>query len=348
MVETFFTDADLSGAGEFDEGVGLSVGTSFMFGVDGKVSGGRFRSPAVGAGSHNVGFYQITASDPPAGAGAGSLLNNQDVSSYVADSWVTQSFSTEISVTPGVVYRPRWHTSVGRYRAKGAVFNSGAIDRGNIRAVRDNAASGGFDLRNGTYLITGTPAYPKDNFNASAYFVDMLFNPDYYRLSPWRLPEFGSAAGRYSFGLDMTSGISVRFLGVYWYHPVGGTKGDINIFLDATSSPGSALATGSATGASLVDGWNYIPYTTPYIGSSLTSYTPYADLVGNGDHAYDGSVSLPYADISGNVSMTHTRYLSGGGFPSTVWDGGWHGIDVRYDFNTGGSGPAYEQWGLVL
>lgn len=354
MGERWHTDADLTGAGSFIDTGTLNLGFSFRTGVPGSVNSIIFRSHAAPVtGSQYIGgLYQPTSSDPPAASGSGTHLATGNFPlPLVGDAWNVAPL-TPVAISDFTPYRAvTFLPADARYRAKAGVFSTADLFRGNLQALTDGLPYGGFDLRNGTYQVSGALTYTKDSTGTgTSYFVDVDFTPDYYRLAPFRTPQLGpQAAGRYAFGFDVTSAVPIRFLGIYWYHPPGGTKGNVDGLLAATGSPGSTLATGSATGASLVDGWNYIPFSAPYIGSALTSFTPYVDLVGNGDHAYDNSVTLPQTDASGNVTMSHTRYESGGGFPNTVWDSGWHGVSFRYDFNTGPAPSIVrERWGMFI
>lgn len=351
--ESFHIDADLTGAGEFLEGSpGLALGNTLACGVPGIVSHIRWRSPALASGGTITGgLYEVVASDPPTSSTPGTLLKSATFGAITDDAWNTVVLPTGgQAIVPGVAYRPAVQGApTMRYRGRGS-FHQLGITRNNLYSHADNTGLFGHtNLRNGTFFTTGTLAYPRDNFNATAYFVDVVFIPDYYHMRPWRIPALTSAAGRYSFGLDVTSTDPIRFTGVRWYHPPGGTKGDVNVYLDATSAPGVHLASGGMLGTSLVDGWNIIPYNVPYTGAPSTVYSPYIDLVGNGDHAYDNSVTIPQTDASGRVTMTHTRYESGGGFPVTQWDGGWHGVDAQYDFNTAAPPVGQqERWGMFI
>lgn len=178
MTEFFHVDADLTGAGEFFDATGLALGQTFTFGVEGEVSSIRFRSPAVFTGGTNrVALYQTTDDDPPAGAGAGTELANVEVTTYSPDTWVVMPI-TPVAVVPGVPYRSVWWNSVGRYRARGAFWNTAAITRGNITGIQDNVPTAGFDLHQAVFQVTGSIAYPKDSFNASCYFVDLGFDAE--------------------------------------------------------------------------------------------------------------------------------------------------------------------------
>lgn len=343
MTEFFHVDADLTGAGEFFDATGLVLGQTFTFGVEGEVSSLRFRAPAAFTGGTNrVALYQTTDDDPPAGAGAGTELANVEVTTYSPDTWVVMPI-TPVAVVPGVPYRSAWWNSVGRYRALGAFWSSGQIVRGNLLGIRDNVPTAGFDLHQGVFQVSGSITYPKDSFNASSYFVDLGFDADYFRISPFREPELASNAGLYSFGMDVESDESTEYLGMYWYRPFGEAAADVTARLYNTATE-AVLASGSAVAADLEEGWNFIPYST--------SHTTTANVTGAcetaGAHAYDNSVTLPQTDASGHVTMVQTRYQSGGGFPATDWGSGWHGIDMR--FRTGGAPPVggQERWGLKL
>ena len=65
-----------------------------------------------------------------------------------------------------------YHMNAGAYAATGQGFAS-AIDRGPLHALADAASSG-----NGVFRGTATTAFPNQTFNASNYWVDVVFMPN--------------------------------------------------------------------------------------------------------------------------------------------------------------------------
>lgn len=331
MAESFHTDADLTGSSENFDAEGLTLGETFMFGVDGSITHARFRAHStLSGGTYTGAVWEITDDDPAAGSGDGTLLDSENFGALTPGAWNTVAFSPAVPIAWHVAYRVGVFTSVGRYLARGSFYNGGSIIRGNAMAAQDAAGIGGFTVRNGTFFYAGALSYPQDVFNSATYFVDFVFEPDWWRIEPFRTPELTAAAGLYSFGMDFTVDTDTRMRGMLWYHPPGLTKGDVTARLYNAGTM-AVLASGTVLQAAIVDGWQIIPFDTPYTASSGTTYTGSCETAG--DHGYDTSVTLPTVDLSGHVTFTGTRYESGGGYPATDWDSGWHGIDLQYDFN---------------
>jgi hypothetical protein len=137
-------------------------------------------------------------------------------------------------------------------------------------------------------------------------------------------PEFTADAGLYAFGGDVTFDEDVTISGVWWYHPPGGTAGDVDVTIYTLAQ--AVLASGQRLAGAIVDGWQTIPLSAPYAAAAGT-YTIAAQTAGT--HGY-GSVSLPITSADGIAHLIQTRYESGGGYPFTEWGSGQHGWDVEY------------------
>lgn len=178
MAESFYLDGDLSGASEAFDNAEMTLGGGFQFGVDGQVTHIRYRAHSTaGAGAYVGALWQVTDSDPGAGSGDGTLLGQATFGTVTGGAWNTVALPSPANVTAGVVYRAGVYTQQGRYLARGSFHASAAITRGNITAIRDNVATGGFTLRNGSFFYAAGLSYPQDGFNGAAYFVDVVFEP---------------------------------------------------------------------------------------------------------------------------------------------------------------------------
>lgn len=328
MAESFHTDADLTGASAAFDGSGVTVGESYTFAKHGRITHIRFRAtPTLSGGTYTGALWRITDSDPAAGSGDGTLYGQADFGALTADAWNLVALPTAKPVRNGFAYRAGTYTSVGRYMARTNFYNGAAITRGNITGVQDAAGAGGFTLRNGVFFYATGLSYPQDVFNSATYLVDVVYEPANC-IRPTLVPELTSDAGLYAFGIDFTTNTPLIIPGVWWYQPSGGTVADVTARL-YTQATQTQLATGTALAASLVvDEWNLIEFSSPYTIATGTTYT--AATQTSGRHAYDNTVSLPTTDPTGRVTMTNTRYESGGGYPATSWGSGQHGIDVEF------------------
>lgn len=325
---SFHIDDDLTGAGEFAEATGLNLGNTLAFAVPGQVTHIRWRVPATPPGAAEGALYQVVDSDPPVSSTPGTLLGSQAFAALVANTWQTVELSAPVAVVPGVAYRPATFGSpVGRYRARGTFHQLGRT-RNYIYSHADNTGLFGHtNLRNGTFFAGSVLAYPRDNFNATAYFVDVVFVPDYLVVRPDWTPDLSATPGLYALGGDVEFSEDVTIQGVRWYRPAGGTPGDVAVTIYDQLTQ-AVLATGSALAGDLDDGWNLIELDAPYAGSAGVVYTYAAQS--DGTHGYTSSVALPYTSPDGAAQIIQTRYESGGGYPATEWGSGMHGVDVAF------------------
>jgi uncharacterized protein DUF4082 len=335
MAESFYTDADLSGASAAFDAAGVTLGGAFAYPV-GTITHVRFRAtPTLSGGTYEGGLYRTISEDPPSGSPPrGALLNSAVFGTMTADAWNLVRLPVPPQTDPDETYRAAVYSSVGRYMALGSFYSAGNITRGNILGFQDGAAPPGLtSIRNGTFFYAGALTYPQDAFNAAAYFVDTVFEVGWRRVTPTFLPDLSSLAGLYAFGVDVQFTEAVSMDSVWWYQPAGTIEDvAVTIYDQATQIP---LATGTGLAASLAVGWNRIPVTVPATAVIGTTYTFAAQT--DGTHGYTNSVSLPIASPDGLAELVQTRYESGGGYPATDWGSGRHGVDAGYQL---GGAPA--------
>jgi hypothetical protein len=145
-VATFFTDSDLTGAGEFVEGE-VSLATEFTL-PGGTIARFRWRWPTIAPG--------VTPAIRLYDAG-GSTVATVSFDTTTLDAWNWATPGAPISIAAGT-YRATVNTT--RYPALAGFFGGGPITRGDITAVQGRFASG--------------VAAPTSTSTAS-YFVDVDF-----------------------------------------------------------------------------------------------------------------------------------------------------------------------------
>lgn len=176
MTESFYVDADVTGASQNFDATGVSLGDAFTFGVAGQVTHIRFRSTStLSGGTYTGALYQIGANDPP--GSPPSPLGSATFGALTGNAWEVVALSPAITVSANTPYRPAVFTSVGRYVSKASVHAS-SVTRGNITALATGATAGGFTVRNGTYKYNASLAFPSDDGTGSSYFVDVVFVPN--------------------------------------------------------------------------------------------------------------------------------------------------------------------------
>ncbi len=138
----------------------IEIGVKFKSDQSGQVTGVRFYKAAANTGTH-VGSLWTTG---------GTLLARATFSSESTSGWQSVAFDTPVNITAGTTYIASYNAPHGHYSATGQGFTP-AVDNPPLHSIA-NAISA-----NGVYAYTGAPAFPNNDFNATNYWVDVLFTP---------------------------------------------------------------------------------------------------------------------------------------------------------------------------
>ncbi len=134
----------------------LELGIKFTADVDGLLTGLRFYKSAANTGTHTANLWSST----------GQLLATATFTNETSSGWQQVTFSNPVAITAGTTYvasyfAPNGHFSVNR-NYFGSQFNSGLL----------HVASNG-----GVFKYGNSSAFPSQSYNASNYWVDVLFAP---------------------------------------------------------------------------------------------------------------------------------------------------------------------------
>jgi VCBS repeat-containing protein len=135
----------------------VELGVRFQSSVAGTVSGIRFYKSSQDTGVHTGELWSST----------GTKLATLTFTNETASGWQTATFSSPVTVTAGVTYTASYHTNVGHYSNTGNYFTAD-VTSGPLTAP----ASG-----NGVYAYGSTSLFPTNTFQATNFWVDVLFNP---------------------------------------------------------------------------------------------------------------------------------------------------------------------------
>jgi hypothetical protein len=139
----------------------VELGLKFRSDVAGTVVGVRFYKGTRTTGSHTGTLWTR----------GGARLARATFTGESALGWQQVNFSTPVSIAANTVYVVSYHTDVGNYAYTSQYFASKGVDSGPLHALR-NGESGG----NGVYRYGGT-RFPSSTFNATNYWVDVVFVP---------------------------------------------------------------------------------------------------------------------------------------------------------------------------
>jgi hypothetical protein len=137
------------------------LGMKFTSDVAGTVTGVRFYKAASNTGIHVGSVWSAS----------GQLLAQVTFTGETASGWQTATFDTPVAITAGTTYVSSYLAPQGHYSLTGAGFASNGIDKPPLHAVGDAISP------NGVYAYSGTSVFPTNSFNATNYWVDVLFVP---------------------------------------------------------------------------------------------------------------------------------------------------------------------------
>jgi hypothetical protein len=136
----------------------VELGVQFQSSVGGSITGLRFYKGPQNTGTHIGNLW--TAS--------GKLLATVTFTKETATGWQTATFSSPVTIQPKTTYVASYHTSAGYYSQNENYFNA-AVTNGPLEALSDSSSGG-----NGLYRY-GSGGFPNQTWNASNYWVDVLF-----------------------------------------------------------------------------------------------------------------------------------------------------------------------------
>jgi len=137
----------------------VELGVKFQSSVAGQVTAIRFYKGPQNTGAHVGNLWSAT----------GTLLANATFSGETASGWQQVNLSTPISISAGTTYVVSYHTNQGFYSDDANYFTA-AHTNGPLTALASGSSGG-----NGVYAYGSASAFPNNSWNASNYWVDVVF-----------------------------------------------------------------------------------------------------------------------------------------------------------------------------
>jgi hypothetical protein len=134
----------------------VNLGVQFQASSSGFINGVRFYKETDNTGTHVGSLWSST----------GTLLATGTFSNETASGWQELDFSSPVAITAGTTYVASYFTSTGHYAATTNGLSS-AVTNGPLTAL-----AGG-----GVYAYGSGNAFPSNSFNASNYWVDVVYSP---------------------------------------------------------------------------------------------------------------------------------------------------------------------------
>ena len=137
----------------------VELGVKFQASINGTITGFRFYKGPQNTGAHVAHLWSAT----------GTLLASATFTNETASGWQQVNLSNPIMITAGTTYVVSYHTN-GDYSADGNYFST-AHTNGSLTALASGASGG-----DGLYAYGTGAIFPSNSFNASNYWVDVVFN----------------------------------------------------------------------------------------------------------------------------------------------------------------------------
>jgi hypothetical protein len=173
-------DFSAPSGGSLDSGDSLSaeLGVKFTADSSGQILGIRFYKSAANTGTHIGSLWTA----------GGALLAQATFVNETASGWQTVQFASPVNITAGTTYVAAYFDPNGHYSGTKQAFTS-PVDNPPLHTVADGTSS------NGLYAYTGVSSFPTNSFQASNYWVDVLYQPPTPPAKPGQPTNASATAG---------------------------------------------------------------------------------------------------------------------------------------------------------
>jgi hypothetical protein len=137
----------------------VELGVKFQSSMNGRITAFRFYKGPQNTGTHTATLW----------SSSGSPLASATFTNETASGWQQVSLATPVSITAGATYIASYHTNTGFYSGDQNYF-AGAVTSGPLTALSSSASGG-----NGVYAYGSSSTFPTKSWNASNYWVDVVF-----------------------------------------------------------------------------------------------------------------------------------------------------------------------------
>ena len=138
----------------------VELGVKFQSDVAGFISGIRFYKGSTNTGRHIGNLWTNT----------GSLLARETFTNETPSGWQQVTFATPVPIAANTTYVASYFAPAGNYATNAGYFGS-TTHAPPLRALAD-----GLDA-NGVYAYSPTSTFPTQSFNATNYWIDVVFSP---------------------------------------------------------------------------------------------------------------------------------------------------------------------------
>jgi len=163
-----------------NDGSAVELGVKFTSSVSGYITGVQFYKGSRNTGTHTGSLW----------TSSGTLLATATFSNESSSGWQQVSFARPVAINANTAYVASYHTAVGYYAGDNEYFASSGTSGTPLQALSNQAADG-----NGVYVYGSGGVFPSSSYEATNYWVDVVF-----ATSIGSLPTTYSISGAISVG----------------------------------------------------------------------------------------------------------------------------------------------------
>ena len=139
----------------------VELGVKFKSDSDGSIAGIRFYKGTGNTGTHVGNLWTST----------GQLLASAVFTNESATGWQQVNFASPVHITANTVYVASYYAPNDNYAADQNFFATAGVDAAPIHLLASGVSGG-----NGVYAYGSTSTFPSNTFNATNYWVDVVFS----------------------------------------------------------------------------------------------------------------------------------------------------------------------------
>ena len=144
-----------------NDGQAVELGVRFTSDVSGYISGIRFYKGNSNTGTHTGSLW----------TSSGTRLATATFAGESSSGWQQVNFSTPVAIAASTTYVASYHTSVGYYSANSEYFSTSSVNQPPLHALASGTSGG-----DGVYVYGTGGVFPNSTYNATNYWVDVVFN----------------------------------------------------------------------------------------------------------------------------------------------------------------------------
>ena len=310
---SIWQDGTPTGSVDVSDTSAVTLGVQFQAASSGYITGVRFYKEADNTGTHTGSLW----------SSAGTLLATGTFSNETASGWQELDFSSPVAVTAGTTYVASYFTSTGHYAATTGGLAS-AVTNGPLTAL-----AGG-----GVYAYGSANTFPSSTYQASNYWVDVVYSLSSGATAPGAPTGVSATAGNGSASVSWTAPSSGgSAITSYTVTPYVGSSAQAPVTVSGSPPATTATVTGLTNGTSYTftvsatNGVGTGPASspsnavTPAVPPTVTSVTPSSGASG--------------VAVSVAPSATFSQAVTPSTVSFTVVDSGGNSVAGTVSFNSG-------------